>query len=371
MQLRLTTCLSVLAVASAAWLPAAVAQNGPAPAPQAPAAAAAPAEPPATFPAVDPAAFTATSPTKQTVEEFLKAFWGYDSSRVWQVQAIQATPEPGVSHVIVLVKANGAGAKDQIASLSFHTMPDGKFLLAGDTLLPFGSKPFQNYREILQEGANGPSQGGSSKALEIVEFSDFQCPHCKDAQSIVAKILADYPSAHFVYQDFPITSLHPEAFKASTHGYCVAKAGGNEAFFKFSDALFENQAGLTGATADATLKDAETKAGQDPVKIAACAATPAAKDAINASLALGAKVGVNSTPTIFINGRGLPAVGFLTRCCRRSSSSRRSWMVCLCRLHRQLLLLSRLRRCGSCCFGICGEGEGNCISSSGTMNVAN
>jgi len=325
MQLRITTCLSVLAVASAAWIPAALAQNGPpaAPTPQAPPARqapaassapapSAPAETAAPFPPVDPANFTATSPTKQTVEDFLKAYWGYDSSRVWQVQAILPTPAPGVSHVIVLVKGNGAGngagAKEQTAQLAFFTLPDGKFLIA-DSILPFGPKPFQAYRDILQAGATGPSQGGASKALEIVEFSDFECPHCKEAQPTIAKLLADYPSAHFVFQDFPLTQIHNEAFKASTHGYCVAKAGGNEAFFKFSDALFENQAGLTAATADATLKDAETKAGQDPVKIAACAATPAAKDAINASLALGAKVGVNSTPTIFINGRGLPAVG--------------------------------------------------------------
>ncbi len=321
MQLRITTCLSVLAVASAAWIPAALAQNGPpaAPTPQAPPASqapagssapapSAPAETAAPFPPVDPANFTATSPTKQTVEDFLKAYWGYDSSRVWQVQAILPTPAPGVSHVIVLVKGNGAGPKEQTAQLAFFTLPDGKFLIA-DSILPFGPKPFQAYRDILQAGATGPSQGGASKALEIVEFSDFECPHCKEAQPTIAKLLADYPSAHFVFQDFPLTQIHNEAFKASTHGYCVAKAGGNEAFFKFSDALFENQAGLTAATADATLKDAETKAGQDPVKIAACAATPAAKDAINASLALGAKVGVNSTPTIFINGRGLPAVG--------------------------------------------------------------
>ena len=321
MQLRITTCLSVLAVASAAWIPAALAQNGPPAAPtpqarpasQAPAgssapAPSAPAETAAPFPPVDPANFTATSPTKQTVEDFLKAYWGYDTSRVWQVQAILPTPAPGVSHVIVLVKGNGGGAKDQTAQLAFFTLPDGKFLIA-DSILPFGPKPFQAYRDILQAGATGPSQGGASKALEIVEFSDFECPHCKEAQPTIAKLLADYPSAHFVFQDFPLTQIHNESFEASTHGYCVAKAGGNEAFFKFSDALFENQAGLTAATADATLKDAETKAGQDPVKIAACAATPAAKDAINASLALGAKVGVNSTPTIFINGRGLPAVG--------------------------------------------------------------
>jgi protein-disulfide isomerase len=321
MQLRITTCLSVLAAVSAAWLPAALAQNAPppAPTPQAPAASqapagnaapgpAAPAETAAPFPPVDPANFTATSPTKQTVEEFLKAYWGYDTTRVWQVQAILPTPAQGVSHVIILVKGNGGGPKEQTAQLSFFTLPDGKFLVA-DSLLPFGAKPFQAYRDILQAGATGPSQGGASKALEIVEFSDFECPHCKEAQPTIAKLLADYPSAHFVFQDFPLTQVHDQAFKASTHGYCVAKAGGNEAFFKFSDALFENQAGLTAATADATLKDAETKAGQDPVKIAACAATPAAKDAINASLALGAKVGVNSTPTIFVNGRGLPAVG--------------------------------------------------------------
>ena len=262
------------------------------------------------FPPVDPANFTAASPTKQTVEDFLHAYWGYDSSRVWQVQAILTTPATGVSRVLVLVRSTVADnpGKDQTSQLSFFTLPDGKFLVA-DSLLPFGSKPFQAYREILQEGANGPSKGGASKAMEFVEFSDFECPHCKEAQPIVAKLLADYPSAHFVYQDFPLTDIHSEAFKASTHAYCVAKAGGNDAFFKFADALFEGQAGLTPATSDQTLKDAETKAGQDPAKIAACAATPAAKDAIDASVALGKRVGVNSTPTIFVNGRGLPVVG--------------------------------------------------------------
>jgi protein-disulfide isomerase len=270
----------------------------------------APSAPPVaqTFPPVDPANFTATSPTKQTVEDFLHAFWGYDATRVWQIQAILPTPAAGVSRVLVLVKAANPGPKDQIAQLSFFTLPDGKFLVA-DSLLPFGAKPFENYRQILQTGANGPSKGGASKAMEFVEFSDFECPHCKDAQPIVAKLMADYPSAHFVYQDFPLTQIHTESLKASTHGYCVAKAGGNEAFFKFSDALFAAQAGLTPATADDTLKDAETKAGQDPAKIAACSTTPAAKEAIDASRALGERVGVNQTPTIFVNGRGLPLTG--------------------------------------------------------------
>ncbi len=315
MQLRITTCLSVLAVASAAWLPAALAQNAPrgshsAGSRRSPGTGRRfrlqPPQAPAPFPPVDPANFTATSPTKQTVEEFLKAYWGYDTSRIWQVQAILPTPAPGVSHVIVLVKGNRRRApKEQTAQLSFFTLPDGKFLVAAIRCSPSAPSRFRPTGRFCRREPTGRRKGGTSKALEIVEFSDFECPHCKEAQPTIAKLLADYPSAHFVYQDFPLTQIHTEAFKASTHGYCVAKAGGNEAFFKFSDALFENQAGLAGATADATLKDAETKAGQDPVKIAACATTPAAKDAINASLALGEKVGVNSTPTIFVNGRGV------------------------------------------------------------------
>src|SRR3984885_3633681 len=314
MQLRITLCFIVLAVASAA---SSMAQN-PAPAapvPQSSTAQSAPAAPsaaapaaPTAFPPIDPANFTATSPTKQAVEEFLNAFWGYDNTRVWQIQAILPTPAAGVSRVLILVKPTTPGPKDQTAPLPFFPLADGKFLVA-DTLLPFGSKPFQNYREILQSGANGPSKGAASKAMELVEFSDFECPHCKDAQPIIAKLMADYPSAHFVYQDFPLIQIHTEALKASTHGYCVAKAGGNDAFFKFSDTLFANQAGLTPTTSDDTLKDAETKAGQDPAKIAACAATPAAKEAIDASRALGERVGVNQTPTIFVNGRALPLTG--------------------------------------------------------------
>jgi protein-disulfide isomerase len=313
MQLRTSFGFLTLALAgSVAWSQTAPVPQAPAPQASTPQASAGPAEPsgPVSFPPVDPANFTATSPTRQTVEDFLHAFWGYDASRVWQVQAILPTQAPGVSRVLVLVKAAAPQAKDkdQIAQLSFFTLPDGKWLVA-DQLLPFGSKPFENYREILKANASGPSKGAAAKDLELVEFSDFECPHCKDAQPTLQKLLADYPSAHFVHQDFPLVQIHPEALKAALHGYCVTKAGGNDAFFKYSDAVFATQSGLTPTTADETLKEAETKAGQDPAKIAACAATPEAKAAVDTSRALGERVGVNQTPTLFVNGRALPING--------------------------------------------------------------
>jgi protein-disulfide isomerase len=317
MQFRTMARISVLALGLAALAnPAGFSQNQP---PQAPAA-----QPPASpapgsrgllttptltpnanpFPPPDPRNFTADAPTKQTIDDFLKASWGYDPNRVWQVQAILKTQVPGLSRIIVLVEEKGA-AKQQPAQLAFYYLPDGKHIIS-DTILPFGSKPFEDNRQLLEREGSGPSRGAQSKDLEFVEFADFECPHCKDAQSTIAKLLDDYPSAHFVYQNYPLVEIHSEAYKAAAYGVCVAKLEGNETFFKFSDAVFDAQSGLTPESSDQTLKGAVTKAGGDPAKVAACSTTPETKAAVDASLKLGDQVGVAETPTFFVNGRGVP-----------------------------------------------------------------
>lgn len=259
------------------------------------------------FPAVDPRNFTADTPSKQTIEGFLKATWGYDTQRIWQIQAILKTSVPGVSKVIVLVAEKG-GAKEQTGQLAFFTLPDGKHIIA-DNVLPFGSKPFQTDRELLDREATGPSEGAPSKDLEFIEFADFECPHCKEAQATIAKLLEDYPTAHFVFENFPLVQVHSEAYKAAAYGVCVAKAQGNEAFFKFSDAVFAAQEGLTPESSDQTLKAAVTKIGGDAAKIAACSTSPETKAAVDASMKLADDVGVVATPTLFVNGRSLPLGG--------------------------------------------------------------
>lgn len=259
------------------------------------------------FPPVSPLNFTAATPTTATVDGFLHETWGYDPNRIWQVQAILKTPVEGVSKVIVLVSEKGQ-AKPRVGRLIFFTLPDGKHIISNE-VLPFGAKPFQQNREILENEADGPSTGDASKALEFVEFADFECPHCKAVQPTIKKLLSDYPTAHFVYQNFPLVEIHPEAFKAAEYGTCVAKLSGNEAFFKFSDAVFENQEGLTPASADKTLQDAATKAGADAAKVAACSTEPATKEAVESSIKLGQKLNVNGTPTLFVNGFGVAIDG--------------------------------------------------------------
>jgi protein-disulfide isomerase len=302
---------TLLSVTSMVTIPLFAQANPPeAPAAQsgapAPSAAPAPLQP---MPPPNPANFTAAMPTKETVEAFLRASWGYDDNRIFQVQAIQTTQVQGISRVTVLVQEKG-GQQAQPSVLAFLTLPDGKHLIANEEILPFGAHPFDNYREILMRDAKGPSRGPANAPLQLVEFFDFQCPHCKEAQPTVDRLLKDYPQAHFVSQVYPIRSIHSEAEKAAENGVCVTKIGGNDAFFKYTDAVYANQAQLTPEGSTAAIASAVKAAGVDEAKVTACVAEPSTKAVVDASIKVAEDVGVNQTPMLSVNGRLLPLGGF-------------------------------------------------------------
>ena len=271
-----------------------------APAPAAPAPSAAP-----VFPKPDPANFTAATPTKETVNAFLQASWGFEESRVWQVQAILKTPVDGVSKVIIFIGDKTGKLKP--SALQFFVLPDGKHIIAGDDIIPFGEHPYAEFRAMAQARADGPYRGSAIKNLEIVEFADFQCPHCKAAQANMDKLAVDFPKARFVFQNYPLPQ-HPAAAGAAAYGLCVAKQGGSGAFFTFASAVFDGQEGLeTADGATLTLNSAVSKAGLDPAKIAACAATPAIIAAVDSSRKLAQDLNITQTPTLLVNGRQVPA----------------------------------------------------------------
>jgi protein-disulfide isomerase len=254
------------------------------------------------FPPVNQKFFTADSPTVATVDSYLHTLLGYNQNRIWRVMAIQKTAAPGVSKVTALVADKVPNAKVQEAI--FYVMPDGKHLIAdmNSGVLPFGADPYAANRALLQQRADGPSEGAASKDLMLVEFADLQCPHCKEAQATMKRLAEDFPRARIVYENFPLVDLHPYAFKAAAYGVCVAKKS-SEAFFAYAQAVYDTQTQLTAETADKTLDDAAAKAGADPKAIATCAGSAEAKSAVEASLHLGADLGVDQTPMLAINGR--------------------------------------------------------------------
>jgi protein-disulfide isomerase len=279
----------------------AAAQQGAPAAPSVPAPAAAP-----VFPKPDPENFTAATPTKETVNAFLDASWGYDSSRFWQVQAILKTPVEGISKVVILV--GDKEGKGKPAGVQFFVLPGGKYLMAQDEIIPFGEHPYAENRAVVRQRADGPYRGSALKDLEIVEFADFQCPHCKEAQANLDKLAVDFPKARIVFETFPLERIHPEAKLAAAYGVCVARQGYSDAFFTFAAAVFEGQEGLeTADGATLTLNSAASKAGQDPAKIAACAASPATDAAVEAQVKLARDLNINQTPMLMVNGRQIPA----------------------------------------------------------------
>jgi protein-disulfide isomerase len=246
-----------------------------------------------------PAAEVATTlPTEDTVNSFLFQMFGYDPTITWKVGDIRPSEIAGLAEVdVIITNAQGPNPNRLLVSA------DGKRALTGE-IIPFGAKPFEDSRVKLEKGVNGPAKGPAKAAVTIVEFSDMQCPHCQKVAPEVEKLLAEEPEAHFVFQNFPLPS-HNWAQKAAAYVDCVGRTS-NDAVWKFIQKTFEDQTNITEANADEKLKAITTASGANADEITTCSAKPDTKARIEASLALGKSVGVNGTPTLYINGRGVP-----------------------------------------------------------------
>ena len=238
---------------------------------------------------------TAGLPSEDTVNGFMQQTFGYDSTITWKVASIKPSVAQGLAEVSVVV-TNSQGQ----SAMTLYVTADGKHAMTGE-ILPFGAKPYAPAHEALLKGANGPSKGPAKATATIVEFSDLQCPHCKEAQPTVEKLLAEEPNARFVFQQFPLP-MHNWAAKAAGYADCVGRSS-NEAFWKFVEGTYAEQANITESNADEKLTAIADKSGVKGSDIAACAAKPDTKTRIDQSIALGQAVGVAGTPTLFINGR--------------------------------------------------------------------
>jgi protein-disulfide isomerase len=237
-------------------------------------------------------------PTQEEVETAMKRSFGYDPAVSWKIIEIRESALPGIAEVVVAINKQ--------PPVHVYLAPGIQTAIVGQ-MIPFGANPFAADRAKLQ-GAFGPSRGGQNPPIDIVEFSDLQCPHCKVAQPILEKLAADFPQVRFTFQQFPLpASLHPWALKAAQYADCAGQMN-KDAFWKYVDAIFENQGGIALATADDKLKELATANGLDATKISACSASAETDARVKKSLALGQVLDVDQTPTVFINGRRVPGV---------------------------------------------------------------
>ncbi len=240
-------------------------------------------------------------PSEATVDSFMQQTFGYEPQVSWKITSIKPAPVPGLAQVDVVL------ASPQGQQMSrFYVTADGEHAVIGE-IIPFGAKPFEAARKILDKGITGPARGPKDSPVTIVEFGDLQCPACKAAQPAIEALVASEPNARFVFQNFPL-EMHNWAAKGAAYADCVGKAS-NDAFWKFISKTYENQAEITAENVDEKLTAIADVSGVRGVDIAACATTPAARADVDVSLALGKQVNVTGTPTLFINGRSIGNVG--------------------------------------------------------------
>jgi protein-disulfide isomerase len=148
----------------------------------------------------------------------------------------------------------------------------------------------------------GFARGAREAPVTIVEFSDFQCPYCRAVVATLKEVSARYPDrVRWVFRDFPIENLHPEAPLAHEAARC---AGDQGKFWPYHDVLFEQ----TSLAPDA-LKRYAAQVGLEAGPFAQCLESRRHRASVAADVATGTRLGVTGTPTFFVNGR--PLVGNL------------------------------------------------------------
>jgi len=145
-----------------------------------------------------------------------------------------------------------------------------------------------------------PALGPENAPVTIIEFSDYQCPFCaKWHVEVFTRLMADYQGkVRFVYRDYPLYSIHPQAGPAAEAANCALE---QNAYWEFHAALFSEKYPLGNETYLLYAREL----GLDVDKFSQCVSERRYKAEVEADFSAANKLGVNSTPTFYINGRGL------------------------------------------------------------------
>jgi protein-disulfide isomerase len=154
-------------------------------------------------------------------------------------------------------------------------------------------------RMTVKVSAADPSVGSATAPITVIEFSDYQCPYCGRVEPTLRRLRAAYgDKIRFVWKDFPLTQIHPQAFKAGEAAHC---AGDQGKYWELHDVLFNKQSELQ-------LDDLKRHAltlGLNADAFNQCLDSSKYAERVRDGVSEGGQLGVNSTPTIFINGRRL------------------------------------------------------------------
>jgi protein-disulfide isomerase len=167
---------------------------------------------------------------------------------------------------------------------------------------PAQQAPQQEYPLAVVLG-DAPRLGDPNAPIIMVEFTDYQCPYCsRHFQETYPRILEEYIEAgivQYVFKDFPLKSIHPQAAKAAEAARC---AGDQNAYLEMHDLLFERQTEWSVSNPIPVFAAYAIELGLDSAEFTQCLESNKHQAAVDADLQQGVELGVTGTPAFFMNG---------------------------------------------------------------------
>jgi len=242
------------------------------------------------------AATPVSTQVQKNIEAYLRNLYAFGPDVKLLVGPLKESPVEGIleTNIDVIIGENKENAK-------FYVSKDGRFLFRGDVSDMTKDPLAENLAQIRL--ADAPALGDPKAPVTIVEYSDFECPVCRNLRDTLRNILPNYGGkVRVVFKDFPLEQLHPWARTAAIAGRCTYQQK-PEAFWKVYDLIYDNQEVISAANAWGKMVEYASQSGLEAEVFKSCMASPEAGAAVNASHANGEKLEVNSTPTLFVNGR--------------------------------------------------------------------
>jgi protein-disulfide isomerase len=219
------------------------------------------------------------------------------------VAPFQPSSLPNLQQVSVTVE-NG----NQKQAQDFYVTRDNRCLILG-SIYNLAVDPRLEALHMLSLH-NQPSQGPASAPVTIVEFSDLQCPSCARLHEFLEKeVVPKYGSkVRLVFKDFPLVTIHDWTLTGTIASQCVYEIN-PKAFVPFRSLVFQNQGSINAANVRDMVLSFGEQVGVKRVQLAGCLDAKSSLSRIEANILEGRKLGVQSTPTCYINGKiivGLP-----------------------------------------------------------------
>ena len=233
---------------------------------------------------------------KAKIESYLRYAEGFSSPVKVQIDDPVATNVRGYYRLLVHLSM-GDNKQDKVYYLS----SDGKQILTGP-IWEFSENPFRETAEQLP--VKGRSFGPPNAKITLVVFSDLECPYCREFAKTIRETLPEkYPKdVRVIFEDFPLEAIHPWAMAAAEAGGCLEDQG-SDFFWSYHDWIFQHQGEITVGNLKEKVLGFATEHKLDEKRLTTCLDTHAVKERVEVSLNKGRTLGIQQTPTFYMNGR--------------------------------------------------------------------